>query len=146
VTRGAWLPLSGLLQQLSSSFWVLCCDCIWLPNCRESYVHYKCLVHLVNVLLTMHHNISYSWSKKMHYMFSVYCELTASTCFEHYLFIIRRHCIYNNWYIACVLCWLAASRVAASWHNTHKIYQLLYMQCLLMMSKWCTKHVEVANS
>jgi hypothetical protein len=40
----------------------------------------------------------------MHFLFSVYYELTASTCFEHYLLIIRRHCIYSNWYIVCVLC------------------------------------------
>jgi hypothetical protein len=45
------------------------------------------------------------------FLFSVYYELTASTCFKHYLPIIRRHCIHNNWYIACVLCQLAATRV-----------------------------------
>jgi hypothetical protein len=74
-------------------------------------------------------------TKNMHFLFPVYCEITASTCFKHYLLIFSRHCIYNNWYILCLLCRLVVSRVgeeppnllAASRHNTHKIYQLLYM-------------------
>jgi hypothetical protein len=57
-----------------------------------------------------------------------------------YLLIIRRYCVYSNWCILCVLCRLAASNVgvelsAPSPHNTHKIYQLLYIQCLLIISK-----------
>jgi hypothetical protein len=56
---------------------------------------------------------------KMHFLFSVYYELTASTCFEHYLLIISRQCIYSSLYILCILCRLAAT----SWRNTHKIYQ-----------------------
>jgi hypothetical protein len=47
----------------------------------------------------------------MHFLYSVYYELTASTCFEHYLLILRRLSKKNNWYIACVLCLLAATRV-----------------------------------
>jgi hypothetical protein len=39
--------------------------------------------------------------------------ITASTCFKHYLLIFRRRSI-NNWYIACVLCRLAAARVGVS--------------------------------
>jgi hypothetical protein len=53
----------------------------------------------------------YSRIYKMHCLYSVYCELTASTCFEHYLLIFRRRCINNNWYTACILCRLAATRV-----------------------------------
>jgi hypothetical protein len=49
----------------------------------------------------------------MHFLFSVYYELTASTCFEHYLLIIRKHCIDKNWYILCVLCRLSVTKVAA---------------------------------
>jgi hypothetical protein len=92
--------------------------------------------------------IQYSRTNKMHLLFSVYYQLTACTRFEHYLLIIRGHCIHNNLYILCILCQLAASPalIAASWHNTHKIYQLLYMQCPLMMSKQCSKHVEAVNS
>jgi hypothetical protein len=48
----------------------------------------------------------------MHFLYSVYYELTFSACFEHYLLIFRRRCVNNNWYrIACVLCLLAATRV-----------------------------------
>jgi hypothetical protein len=53
----------------------------------------------------------YSRTNKMQFLYSVYYELTASTCFEHYLLIFTRCCTNNNWYIACVLCWLAATRV-----------------------------------
>jgi hypothetical protein len=38
----------------------------------------------------------YSKTNKMHFLYSVYYELTASTCFEHYLLIFRRCCINNN--------------------------------------------------
>jgi hypothetical protein len=80
-------------------------------------------------------------------LYSVYYELTTSTCFEHYLLIFRRCCINNIWYIACILCQLAATRllpglewnstptlVAANRHNTHAIYQL-FMQHILRVSK-----------
>jgi hypothetical protein len=77
----------------------------------------------------------YCRNNKMHLLYSVYYELTACTCFEHYLLINRRNCIYKNWIIWCVLCWRAAIRVGVPLHNTHAIYQLLYMQCLLMLSK-----------
>jgi hypothetical protein len=40
--------------------------------------------------------------------------------------------MYNNWYIVCVLCRLATSRFGV---ELHKIYQLLYIEYLLMMSK-----------
>jgi hypothetical protein len=32
----------------------------------------------------------------------------ASTCFEHYLLILRQPCTISTWYIMCVLCQLAA--------------------------------------
>jgi hypothetical protein len=53
----------------------------------------------------------YSRTNKMPFLYSVYYELTASTCFEHYLLIFRMHCINNNWYIACVVCRHAGIRV-----------------------------------
>jgi hypothetical protein len=43
--------------------------------------------------------------------YSVYWESRACTCFEHYLLILRRRCTSGTWYIACVLCQLAATRV-----------------------------------
>jgi hypothetical protein len=42
---------------------------------------------------------------------SVYLKLRASTCFAHYLPIFKRHFTNGTWYIACVLCQLAATRV-----------------------------------
>jgi hypothetical protein len=58
----------------------------------------------------------------MQFLYLVYCELTASTRFEHYLLFFRRNCIYeyNTWYIACMLCLLAAPG-AAKRYNTHAI-------------------------
>jgi hypothetical protein len=53
----------------------------------------------------------YSRTNKTHLLYSVYYELTAPACCEHYLLIFRRRCINNSWYTACVLCRLAATRV-----------------------------------
>jgi hypothetical protein len=69
----------------------------------------------------------YSKTNEMQFLYSIYYELTASTCFEHYLLTFRRCCTNNNWYIACVLCRLAGVLVAASRPNTHAIYQLLFV-------------------
>jgi hypothetical protein len=52
-----------------------------------------------------------SETNQMHFLYSIYYELTASTCFEHYLITCRRRNTNNNWYFACVLCLLAATRV-----------------------------------
>jgi hypothetical protein len=48
-------------------------------------------------------------TNKMHILYSVYYELTACMCFKHYLLIFRRHCVNNNWYIACILCQLVTA-------------------------------------
>jgi hypothetical protein len=45
----------------------------------------------------------------MHFLYSVHYELTAFTCFEHYLLVFKRRCINKNWYISCALCRLAAT-------------------------------------
>jgi hypothetical protein len=50
----------------------------------------------------------YSRTNEMHFLYSVYYGLKTSTCFKHYLFIFRKSCINNNWYISCVL-------LAVSW-------------------------------
>jgi hypothetical protein len=93
----------------------------------------------------------YSRANKMYFLFSVYYELTASTCFVHNFLIIRRHCINNNWYLACVLCRLASTRVgvelqlglygfeweklALSWEKVGKYaYCVKYLICFL--STW----------
>jgi hypothetical protein len=43
-----------------------------------------------------------SRTNKMHFLFLVYHELTASACFDHYLLIIRRRYENGIWYTACV--------------------------------------------
>jgi hypothetical protein len=40
----------------------------------------------------------YSRTNKMHFLYSVYYELTASTCFEPFFLIVRRRCRNVNWY------------------------------------------------
>jgi hypothetical protein len=71
-----------------------------------------------------------SETNEMHCLYSVYYELTACTCFEHYWLMFRRRCTNNIWYTACVLCRM----VAASRHNTHAVYQMLFVRRLLEMS------------
>jgi hypothetical protein len=44
----------------------------------------------------------------MHLLYSIYYELTAFTCFEHYLLNFRRRYTTGIWYITCVLCLLPA--------------------------------------
>jgi hypothetical protein len=74
--------------------------------------------------------------------------LTASTCFKHYLLIIRRCCINNCWYIASVLCRLAANRVGVRlsaarvgvplqpWQQTADIICLQYINSCLCSVSW----------
>jgi hypothetical protein len=91
----------------------------------------------------------------MHFLYSVYYELTASTCFEHYLLIFRTCCINNYWYIVCVLCWLAAtpglewmslhSNPGSSQQYTHNIPIVVYAACPEDEQE-CSKHVEAVNS
>jgi hypothetical protein len=45
----------------------------------------------------------YSKTNYMHLLYSIYYELTASTCFVDYLLIFRRRCRNNTWYTARVL-------------------------------------------
>jgi recombinational DNA repair protein (RecF pathway) len=53
----------------------------------------------------------YSKTNEMQCLYPIYYELTVSTCFEHYLLIFRRRRTDNNWYIAYMLCLLAATGV-----------------------------------
>jgi hypothetical protein len=83
----------------------------------------------------------------MQYLHSVYYELTASTCFEHHLLIFRRRYTSNNWYTACVLCLLVATRIGEELVSPIPVpLQLLFVQRFLKMSKWCSKRVEAVNS
>jgi hypothetical protein len=62
--------------------------------------------------------------------YSIYLELWASTCFEHYLLILRRRYTNGTWYIVCVLCQLAATRVgvelAFQLHHIYKTYSVCF--------------------
>jgi hypothetical protein len=86
--------------------------------------------------ITVH---QYSKTNKMHILYSVYYELTATTCFKHYLLIFGRHCT-NNSYTHCVSCQLVATSstpnlVTTNRHNMHTIYKLLFVERLLKMSR-----------
>jgi hypothetical protein len=83
----------------------------------------------------------------MQFLHSVYYELAASTCFEHHLLNFRRCYTSNNWYIACVLCLLVATRIGEELVSKTPVpLQLLFVQRFLKMSKWCSKRVEAVNS
>jgi hypothetical protein len=74
----------------------------------------------------------YSKTNEMHFLYSCCYELTASTCFEHYLLIFRRRCTNNTWYIACVLCLLAApTRMQPT-----DITRTQYTDCWLCSVSW----------
>jgi hypothetical protein len=80
----------------------------------------------------------YHRTNVMHFLFSL-LRMNASTCFEHYLLIPRRRATSNTWYVACMLCKLAAAGNfnpgAANLHNMHAIYQVPLVSHLLRMSK-----------
>jgi hypothetical protein len=59
----------------------------------------------------------------MHFLYSIYCELAACTCLEHYLLIFRRCSTNNSWYIACVFRLLTVTPQPTD--ITHAIYQSL---------------------
>jgi hypothetical protein len=79
---------------------------------QERIYEHDCLHALsfvCEVAVAFNVNNQYSRTNKMHILYSVYYELTASTCFKHYLLIFRRCYTNDTWYIACVLCLLAAT-------------------------------------
>jgi hypothetical protein len=97
----------------------------------------------------------YSKTNKMHFWYSAYHELTASTCFEHYLLIFRRCYTNNTWYIACVLSVGFTSGDCNSYPgkaNTHKISSVvcatpsedvqLVLETCRGHNKWNTKSVS----
>jgi hypothetical protein len=57
------------------------------------------------------HTNQYSETNVMHF-YSFFKELSASTCFEHHLLILRRRYTNDTWYTAFVLCQLAAPGAA----------------------------------
>jgi hypothetical protein len=83
------------------------------------------------VLLTCILVRQYSKTNEMHFLRSIFYELTASTCFEHNLLIFISVGCYQGWSSTPTL-------VAANRHNTHAKYQLLFVHRLLKMSKLCS--------
>jgi hypothetical protein len=81
----------------------------WLDMLLFFGCYYNCWNRLYNNDITV--VLQYSKTNEMHFLYSIYYESAASTCFEHYLLIFSRRCTNNNWYIVCVLCLLAATRV-----------------------------------
>jgi hypothetical protein len=65
-----------------------------------SYMHnvHKQALHKVRKLFNEVGLYQYSKTNEMHFLYSIYYELAASTCLEHYLLIFRRRCTNNNWY------------------------------------------------
>jgi hypothetical protein len=54
--------------------------------------------------------------------YTIHQELSTSTCFEHYLLIFRRNSTNGTWYIAYVLCQLAAPGLEWNFvYGSHRI-------------------------
>jgi hypothetical protein len=125
-----------LLIPITFGLWYSATRYIYVSACTESQIYFLFIflkVHFTKSVSFNRHslcpykdyfmfcwmcNIMYQCSRtnKMQFLFSVKYKLTATTCFQHYLLIIRRRLMYNSWYIACVLCWLAATRVGVPLH------------------------------
>jgi hypothetical protein len=89
----------------------------------------------LNVLLTAHRNISVQSDQQDAPLYSVYCELTACTCFERYLLIFRRCCKNNNWYTAsCYQGW--SGTLLQPWLQPADIIRAQYTNCCLCSSSW----------
>jgi hypothetical protein len=61
----------------------------------------------------------YSKTNEVHDLYSIYYELSASTCFEHYLLIFRRGYTNNSWYMAGMICLLVATRIGVQLFNSN---------------------------
>jgi hypothetical protein len=61
-------------------------------------------------------NIHYSKTNEMHSWYSVYYELTVSTCFEHYLLVFRSSAQTALGILrACYVCWLHQVQYTKCW-------------------------------
>jgi hypothetical protein len=113
----------------------------YLINCYKPFVFFYFLMncslstYLRNLMFYWPCIVVYQYSKTnvMHFLFNL-LRIKGLLCFEHYLLIFRRRCANSTWHIACVLCLLAAPG-AVNLHNTHPMYQALFVQCLLKISK-----------
>jgi hypothetical protein len=87
----------------------------------------------------------YSRTNKMHFLFSVYCKLTASTWFKH-LFAHHQEALHVQWlvYFVCIM----SADCYHSWSGT--AVPLQYTNCCVCSASWwwtnkCSKHVEAIN-
>jgi hypothetical protein len=99
----------------------------------------KCMQKYMNLMFCWPCIIIYQYSKtnEMHSLYSVYYELSASTCSQHYLLILRRR-FYTTIGILCTcyVCWLHQGWSGTlvqpthswSWQSTktYNTYQLLH--------------------
>jgi hypothetical protein len=70
---------------------------------------------------------------------SICWESRACTCFKHYLLILRRSCTSSTWYIACVLCQLAATMIGVEQSNAQSMQRPLILsklngKCIMLVS------------
>jgi hypothetical protein len=92
-------------------------------------------------MLTLHRNTSVQQDQQDALIVFCLLRLTASTCFKH-LFAHHQEALYIQQlvyfvHIMSADCYQGSTptMLAGNRHNTHKIYQFVYIQCLVMMSK-----------
>jgi hypothetical protein len=56
-------------------------------------------------------SVQYIITMPVQYVSTIYQYNMSVYVSSTYWFIIKKYCIYSNWYTVCVLCGLAASRV-----------------------------------
>jgi hypothetical protein len=109
------------------------------PLLQFNCPHLGCHRHssCISILLCKLHSFwtittifQHSNTNEMHFLYSIYYELTASTCYEHYLLIFRIRCTNNTWCIACVLCLLATTRVGVELYTTINFVFLTFLKSL----------------
>jgi hypothetical protein len=108
----------GTFQKLSSG---ISCTAYYRYNICVSIMRTTWNTFLINLLgissLYMFRAVLAHPQEALNKRHLVYCvrvmsvgctRIETSTCFEHYLFILRRRLTRGTWYIACVLCQVAA--------------------------------------
>jgi hypothetical protein len=76
----------------------------------------KCYIN-VNVLLTCITVYQYSETNVMHFLFSL-LRIKGLYMFRALLAHPRRRCTSDTWYIACILCQLAATSIGVEFRST----------------------------
>jgi hypothetical protein len=106
----------------------------WLNESRGEHLR----LHLLNVLLACIILYQYSETNVMHFLFNL-LRIRVSTCFAHYLLILRRRYKNATWRMACVLCQLAVPGL--EFHSnpgTATVNRTLCMIVLSCIVLYCT--------